>query len=249
MVMLHRLLLPSALLALVVTGCKKEEAAPPNTDTTVPTDTAVLSVSHVVDGLPLTYDTLLYTNEAGTLYSVTRVEYYLSELVLIGTGGSANDTLHGPWYVNAAGVTDFDLDSLRAGTYSGATMLLGLPPALNITGALPNTIENINMAWPEPMGGGYHFIKFEGRFVSEGTTPGFAMHIGKNAFLPHCELQQGFTITGTGGKLLLTFNLNEVFRTPNTYDLAAGNYSMGNMDLMGQLRDNCANAFTIAYQP
>ena len=244
--MLQRLILPSVLLTLLVTGCKKEEADPPSTVAPVP---AVLSVSHVVDGLPLTYDTLLYTNEAGALYSVTRVEYYLSELVLIGSGSTANDTLHGPWYVNAAGVSDFNLSRLRAGTYSGATMLLGLPPALNLTNSLPNTLANINMAWPEPMGGGYHFIKFEGHFVSGGSQAGYAMHIGKDAFLPHCDLPQGFNITGSGGKLLLIFNLNEVFRTPNTYDLAAGNYSMGNMGLMTQLQENCANAFTIAYQP
>lgn len=245
--MLQRLILPSVLLALLVSGCKKEEADPPTSPP--PPVPAVLSVSHMVDHQPLTYDTLLYTNEAGTLYSVTRVEYYLSELVLLGTGSTANDTLHGPWYVNAAGVTDFDLSGLRAGTYSGATMLLGLPPALNLTGSLPNTLANINMAWPEPMGGGYHFIKFEGHFASDGAQAGYAMHIGKDAFLPHCDLPQGFTISGSGGKLLLTFNLNEVFRTPNTYDLATGNYSMGNMALMTQLKENCANAFTIAYQP
>lgn len=244
--MLRRLFLPSALLALIVSGCKKDEAVPPET---APPDPAVLQVAHTVDGQTLIYDTLLYVNEAGSLFSVTRVEYYLSELVLIGTGGTANDTLHGPWYLNAAGITDFDLSGLRAGTYSGATMLLGLPPALNTTGALPNTLSNINMAWPDPMGGGYHFIKFEGHFISNGTSVGYAMHIGKDAFLPRCDMQQGFSITGTGGKLLLTFNLNEVFRTPHTYDLATGNYSMGNMGLMTQLQENCANAFTIAYQP
>ncbi|MEO7080154.1 MAG: MbnP family protein, partial [Flavobacteriales bacterium] len=130
-----------------------------------------------------------------------------------------------------------------------AELLLGLTPTLNVTGGLPNTMDNINMAWPDPMGGGYHFIKFEGHFTTGGTSSGYAMHIGKNDFLPHCDLPQAFTITGSGGKLLLTFNLNEVFRTPNTYDLAAGNYSMGNMGLMTQLKENCANAFTIAYQP
>ena len=244
--MLRHLLLATALVALLVSGCKKDEADPP---TPLPTPTPTLRVNHVVDGQPLVYDTLRYTNEAGALYSVTRVEYYLSELVLIGTGGTANDTLHGPWYVNAAGETDFALSALRAGTYSGATMLLGLPPALNTTGALPNTLANINMAWPDPMGGGYHFIKFEGHFTTGGTSSGYAMHIGKNDFLPHCDLPQAFSITGSGGKLLLTFNLNEVFRTPNTYDLAAGNYSMGNMGLMTQLKENCTNAFIIAYQP
>ncbi|MEO7080283.1 MAG: MbnP family protein, partial [Flavobacteriales bacterium] len=129
--MLRHLLLPTVLVALLVSGCKKDEADPP---TPLPTPTPMLRVNHVVDGEPLVYDTLRYTNEAGALYSVTRVEYYLSELVLIGTGGTPNDTLHGPWYVNAAGETNFDLSRLRAGTYSGATMLLGLPPALNTTG-------------------------------------------------------------------------------------------------------------------
>lgn len=97
--MLRRLFLPSALLALIVSGCKKDEAVPPET---APPDPAVLQVAHTVDGQSSIYDTLLYVNEAGSLFSVTRVEYYLSELVLIGTGGTANDTLHGPWYVNAA---------------------------------------------------------------------------------------------------------------------------------------------------
>jgi len=240
-----RLLLPALIaLSALATSCAKDDPEPPTAS-----GPYTLRVAHVVDGLPLTYDTLLYTNEAGATFSVSRVEYYLSELVLIGSGGTPNDTLHGPWYVNAAGTTDFDLGSLPAGTYSSATMLLGLPPELNLTDSLPNTIENINMAWPVPMGGGYHFIKFEGHFLADSVPYGFAMHIGRDAFLPHCEMPQGFTISGGGGKLLLTFNLNEVFRSPHTYDLAAGNYSMGDMVLMGQLRDNCTNAFTIASQP
>ncbi|MCB0759452.1 MAG: hypothetical protein KDC01_13395 [Flavobacteriales bacterium] len=234
-------------MSILATSCAKDDPATPAP--VAPASPEIMRVAHVVDGLPLTYDTLLYTNEAGTTFSVSRVEYYLSELVLIGSGGTANDTLHGPWYVNAAGTTDFELTSLRTGTYSGATMLLGLPPELNLTDSLPNTIENINMAWPVPMGGGYHFIKFEGHFLADSAPHGFAMHIGRNAFLPHCEMPQGFTITGGGGKLLLTFNLNEVFRSPHTYDLASGNYSMGSAVLMGQLRDNCANSFTIAYEP
>lgn len=244
--MLRRLLPSAFLLALLASGCKKENIDLP---TPLPTSTPLLRISHMVDGQPLSQDTLAYTNEAGTPYSVTRLEYYLSELVLLGTGNTANDTLHGPWYVNADGTMDFGLDRLHTGTYSGATLLLGLPPALNTTGALPNTMANLNMAWPDPMGGGYHFIKFEGHFISAGTSSGYAMHIGTDTFLPHCTLPEAFNITSTGGKLLLTFNLNEVFRTPNTYDLATGNYSMGNMGLMTQLQENCADAFTIAYQP
>ena len=229
------------------TSCRKDEPVPPASPASPAP--AMLRVAYVVDGQPLAFDTLMYTNEGGTVYSVTHLEHYLSELVLIGSGGTPNDTLHGPWYVNAANAVDLDLGTLRAGQYSGATILLGLPPALNVTGALPNTLANINMAWPDPMGGGYHFIKFEGHFMAAEVPTGFAMHVGKNEFLPVCIMPGSFTTTGNGGTLKLTFNLNEVFRTPHTYDLNSGNYSMGSMALMGQLRDNCANAFTMEYQP
>ncbi len=227
-------------------SCKKDEPPAPAPAATPP---AKLRLLHTVDDAPLKFDTMAYTNAAGNVYSVSRVEYYLSELVLTGTGSTPNDTLHGPWYFNARENHDIPIGYLRAGTYSGAKLLLGIPPALNLTGALPNTLDNINMAWPEPMGGGYHFIKFEGHFDDNGTQAGFAMHIGNDQFLPACELPGNFTITGQGGTLQIDFNLNEVFRTPHVYDLHAGNYSMGSMELMGKLRDNCMDAFALQYLP
>lgn len=203
----------------------------------------------MVDGIPLLLDSMMYINEAGESFGVSLVEYYLSELVLMGTGDTPNDTIHGPWYIDAASTTGFHIGHLTPGTYSGASLLLGLPPSLNISGALPNTLENINMAWPDPMGGGYHFMKFEGHFISGGDINGFAMHIGGNAFLPVCTAEQDFTITGSSGTLQLTFNLNEVFRGPHAYSLADGNYSMGDPVLMGMLKENIADAFTIQFLP
>jgi hypothetical protein len=244
---MFRQLSPTLLAMLLLTGaCKKEEPSVPGEP---PSAAARLRLLHRVDGLSLTFDTLAYTNEAGNPYDVSRLEYYLSELVLYGSGGTANDTLHGPWYINGRETTELDPGDLPLGTYSGASVLLGLPPALNVTGALPNTLDNINMAWPVPMGGGYHFMKFEGHFLSGGALSGFAMHLGTDGYLPRCTLAQGFTITDAKGALVLTFNLNEVFRAPHLYDLEAGNYSMGDTALMGRLRDNCADAFSIAYQP
>jgi len=231
--------------ATLFTSCEKEkEAVVP-----VPPSNMTLLLEHHVDGEPLLYDSLKYTNEAGHGWSVNRLEYYVSEIILHGAGGTPDDTIHGPYLVNGEGAHAFDLGQLTAGSYSGASLLLGLPPSLNTTGALPNTLANLNMAWPEPMGGGYHFIKFEGHFMNGMTPSGFAMHVGKDVYLPHCELPQPFTLDGGSGTLAMRFNLNEMFRTPNTYDLSNGNYSMGNMVLMGQLRDNCADAFSIEYRP
>jgi hypothetical protein len=46
---------------------------------------------------------------------------------------------------------------------------------------LSTTLDNLNMAWPTAMGGGYHFLKMEGHYLdSLNTNQGYAIHIGKN---------------------------------------------------------------------
>ena len=243
------LVLLSSVLTLALPSCRKEaakEQAPPST--TTETSTA-LRVEHHVDGNALQFDTLQYTNAAGHTYSVTRLQYYLCALTLIGTSGTPDHTIAGPWYVDASLNPRYNLGTLPSGSYSGATVHLGLIPSLNLTGALPNTLDNVNMAWPDMMGGGYHFMKLEGHFAHTGQTTGFAMHLGRDANLPICTLPYPITLDGSSGTIVLRFNINEVFRTPHTYDLETGNQSMGSMALMGLLRDNCADAFALQQHP
>ncbi|MBK7383118.1 MAG: hypothetical protein IPI81_07235 [Flavobacteriales bacterium] len=236
-----------AMVVLNVASCKKES----DDDPVVPQPPAVhgLVIEHHVDGAAAVLDAMNYITESGTTYSISRLNYYISGIVLQGMNGTANDTIKGPYYIGDQGTTRFTLGTLQAGEYSGAGLFLGLPPDLNVTGGLPNTMENVNMAWPDPMGGGYHFLKLEGHFDSGISTPGFAMHVGNSAYLAQVVIAQPFTITSGSGDLVLRFNLNEIFRTPHTYDLANGNYSMGSATLMGQLRDNAADAFSIEYRP
>lgn len=236
--------------ALALISCRKDDVGTVEpTAPTPPLTNTILNVEHHVDGVALVFDSIGYTNAAGHEYSVTRLEYYLSALTLIGGGGTPDHTITGPWYVNGTTDDHFDLGTLPTGTYTGVSVLLGLPPSLNQTAALPNTLENVNMAWPDMMGGGYHFMKFEGHFVHDGQTSGYAMHLGRDANLPTCTMAHAFTLDGSAGTFVLSFNLNEVFRTPHTYDLSTGNQSMGSMALMGLLRDNCADAFTIIHEP
>lgn len=208
-----------------------------------------LALEHHVDGAALLYDSMLYVNAAGHEYSVTRLEYYLGGLVFMGVGATPDHAVEGPWYINGTRANTFGLGELPTGDYSGIRFHLGLSPDLNQTNALPNTMENVNMAWPIPMGGGYHFMKFEGHFLHQGQPTGYAMHLGRDEHLVDCNLAGTFTIPDGGGRLAVRFNLNEVFRDPHTYDLATGNQSMGSDSLMALLRDNCTNAFTFQFQP
>lgn len=248
---LHRpALLLSVSLAMASTACRKEDDAPPSGQP-APVITEKLLLAHHIDGDPLVRDTIRYMNEAGHAYSITRLEYYISQITLLGATccGTPDHIIPGPFYINAAAHSPIDLGQLPAGEYRGATLLLGLPPVMNQTGALPNTPENSGMAWPDQMGGGYHFLKFEGHFLNGITPTGYAMHLGRNENLVVCDLPQSFALDGQGGTFTLRFNLNEVFRSPNTYELPSGSYSMGSAALMGLLRDNCADAFTIEHDP
>ncbi|MFZ1331783.1 MAG: MbnP family protein [Flavobacteriales bacterium] len=241
-------LLLVAAISLLSSSCKKDDPTGPFAVVSPNAPGVTLNIEHHIDDAPLFYDTIRYTNAMGHSFSVSRLEYYLSEITLLGTNGSQNIILQGPFYINGTAGNSFDLGTLPEGEFAGATAFLGLTPAMNLTDSLPNTIENINMAWPVPMGGGYHFMKFEGHFLDNGTSTGYAMHIGRNENLPICTMPDAFTVAN-GGEIVLRFNLNQVFREPNIYDLSTGNYSMGSMMLMGQLRDNCSNAFNIQYRP
>lgn len=235
-----------SMIVMVAFGCRKEEEPQPTPVPPASAPTHELRVEHHVDGVPLVFDTLLYVNEAGHLYSITRLEYYISDLRL---QGDQEHVIGGPYYINGRNSVSIDLGVIPTGHYANASMLLGLPPQLNTTGALPVTMENNAMAWPEPMGGGYHFIKLEGHFMNGSSSSGYAMHIGMDEFLAQCMITDALQIGAPPGELVLRFNINEIFRSPHVYDLSTGNYSMGDMQLMGELHDNLVDAFTYTYSP
>lgn len=229
---------------LAFSACKKDK------EDTLPTTTqnsVTIQLSHAVDGLNFYYDSLLYTNAAGNHYEVTRLWYYLSRVCLIRADSSLL-LLKEYQFVDGAvpSTHSMKINDVAEGTYIGISYQIGIDSVLNQTDSLPATTENQNMAWPDPMGGGYHFLKLEGRFQDSTAMPGFAMHIGTNAFLVHGKIYTPVTI-GSGDKTLnMQMNLNEWFRNPDIYDFNVdGNYSMSSMMAMDKLMRNGADVFTL----
>ena len=74
-----RLLFYAFLVALVITllgACNKNDNFfPEKIKLTV-------KLNHVIDGNPLVFDTLVFFNEAGNNYEITRLEYYISNIKL-----------------------------------------------------------------------------------------------------------------------------------------------------------------------
>ncbi len=228
---------------LFLWACKPKPAEPPP-PTQVP---LTVQIRYEVDGQPLQPDTLLYTNDAENRYSITKLRYYLSRFTLTRNDGFQwrNDTVI---YMDALQNPNptLSLGEIPSGTYVKLEFYIGVYPERNKTGALPNTVENMNMQWPDAMGGGYHHLKLEGRYlVKPDSTAGYAMHLGTNAALPQALIRTSLNIQGDAFTIPLTMNINEWFRNPYVYDFNTKSYIMGDTLHMQQIAENGADVFQI----
>jgi hypothetical protein len=232
----RRGLLPAALALaamLPLAGCTRDDEAAERSSMRI-------SIAHEADGEPLRFDTLAYVNAAGNRYSVTRLRYYLSDFVFKDMDGKELLRLDSVFYVDAADSATLSrlISGIPAGHYHTLEFVFGLAPARNRTGALPATLENLNMAWPRPMGGGYHLMQKEGRFLdSAGRESGYATHIGSGTIGGKAQENHWtagpFTVHVEAGPearlhIPLVMEVQEWYRTPNAYDL--GGHPDGIMD-------------------
>lgn len=205
-----------------------------------------IAINYDVDGSPLSFDSVYYTNQAGNVYTVSRLQYYVSGIKLYKNGELAY-TLDSIFYVDArkASTNNIILRNIPSFNYDQIVFTIGVEDKFNIHGQIASTLENVAMEWPDMMGGGYHFLKLEGHFKDSTTTPGFAMHLGKTGMQPLCTVNKKFYVPiNTTTNYDLTMNVNEWFKNPKTYNfLTDGVYTMGDMILMEKLRMNGCDVF------
>lgn len=207
---------------------------------TMPEYAAVsIRLDHRCNGLPLEFDTIKYNCAAGFNYDISRLQYYISNITFKRNDGfSFRDK--GIYYVDAADPSTWEIavDSIPPGSYQSVDLNIGIDAARNLSGYLPNTIENANMAWPDLMGGGYHMLKLEGHYVS-GPVYGYAMHTGSNPALTSCSMPCQATFTYINHTGTLSMEINQWFQDPYVYNFNTdGNYTMGNDTLMQKLSVN-----------
>ncbi len=206
-----------------------------------------LDLSIVSGSSALQFDTIMYSNAAGNVYSVSRLQFYISNVQLINADSSlVNISEYN--YVDARVSSTLSITHTlpTSGHFIGMKLQLGLDTAHNKSNFLPAIAENINMVWPDMMGGGYHFMKFEGTYVDGMNTPGFAMHLGRNAYIANCVISHHFDLANGSNTMNLVMDLNEWFVNPHIFDFNVdGNSSMGDMNDLLKLSQNGTDIFTL----
>lgn len=229
------------LVVLILFSCKKEKEVFPEYTS------LKINISYSIEGVPLIFDSIMYTNDEGEMYEVNKLEYYISNITFHRPYGDIHKT-NKIFYVNANTplTNTIILDSIPTGKYSYITFNIGLDASRNISNSLPNTMQNINMAWPTMMGGGYHFMKLEGHYLIGSSNYGYAMHLGINTSLVSCKINEECFVGYPNPELGFNMNINEWYRTPLVYSFNTdGNSIMGDSLLMTKIATNGFNVFSL----
>jgi len=170
----------SFLSILLIFSCKKEE---PIDDTQKPSGKVKFSFEHLVDGQTLIIDSLMYFNEAGNQYEVNEIQYFISDVILHKKegGGYSIQEWKDIHYVDTdiPGSLIWDVfDKIPVGDYTGISFTFGINETKNQSFMFVNPPESF-MFWPEVLGGGYHYLKLNGKWKDpQNSIRFFNFHLG-----------------------------------------------------------------------
>jgi hypothetical protein len=245
-------------LALLAVACTK------------PKETAEISLNlgYEINGKPLVTDTLYYENEAGNQFLITEIQWFLSNIELKNEVGDWI-MLHQPGLADTLDISrvyyiDTDIPEsqtlhsspVEVGHYTAIRFTFGLDESDNQTGLFTNPPES-EMFWPDMLGGGYHYMKLNGKYLNtEGHLAPLAIHLGigqnedctefyQNYFI--VELPIDFTVkANTENQLDLTMVIDNWFRNPHTIDFDEfGSHIMQNQTAQRLLSGNGKDVFKI----
>lgn len=147
-----------AALSLSLGSCKKEE----NTSTGK-AGKMVLEFNNKVGSADLKMDGTNYTNAAGETFTVSKFNYYISNIKLNNDKGgqfAENESYHLVQH-NDAGSKSVQLNEVPAGNYQSITFTIGVDSLRNVSGAQTGALDPINgMFWSWSTG--YIMLKLEG---------------------------------------------------------------------------------------
>ena len=226
-------LLFSALILL--TACPKKEQ--------MQADHVNVYFIHSLDNLLIIKDSLLYTNEAGQLYSIKNLQYLISDIKLTDENGNILQELASEHFVSSDDESTYKLylsEILHTGEYANIEFTLGLDSSSNISNLYLNESYHTQMFWPDMMGGGYHYMKLEGAFNNDSSF--YNIHTGASMGNDY-SITKSFPINLTSienGKthdITINMKINNWFSNPNTIILSNDGI-MGNMQYQIELQQN-----------
>ena len=241
---MKKIILFMFLLSFTLISCKKD-------DDVKTTSRLNFEFLHQVGGQDLEPDKMIYINQAGNTYSVINLKYFISNIRLHNKTTNETVILDEAHYIDISDNTTFSLSpegEIPNGDYDMISFVFGLDEADNTTGRFPNPPQNA-MEWPEPLGGGYHYMKLEGKYLKDGVPTNYNTHTGATGGIPYfveINLPASFSLDGKENTAELIMDINKWYQDPNIYDfITYGEMIMGNSNAQTVIQANGVNVFSL----
>ena len=222
-----------------------------------------LSFSHNFGGTNVSsanFDKMDFTNENGEQMSFTKLRYSISDVRFFLSSGDSV-LLDGYHLVDLKDQTTLEYllpEYLKADTYTGIAFNFGFTEADNTSGAYTD-LNEASWSWPSMLGGGYHQMQLEGRFIETGgSTLSYQFHMGSRirkivddvtTFHPnylYVPLANSDFTLSKDAKIELKMDIAEWFKSPNTWDLNTYyKLLMSNYDAQIMMQENGPTVFSL----
>ncbi len=226
----------------------------------------ILIFQHSVGEQPIKTDTMEYVNAAGNPYLISEIQYFISDVCLHKNNGDSlllnkwedihyvDTDLPDTWYYSIK-------DTIPACKYSSISFTFGINKEKNKSLMFVNPPES-DMFWPEYLGGGYHYMKLNGKwrdtdnvirpynfhlgigqiYDSTGEITGFVQNYFKVS-LPNSSFSIG---NGQVLQVIVDMDVNEWFEDPNIFNFNVwGGNIMQNEAAMHIACENGHNVFSV----
>lgn len=237
---MKNILLISLLIITSLAACKKDDPTTTSHDLSI-------ELQHEIEGFALQWDSLWFANSLNQTFGVSTLKYFISDIYAFTNGDSI--LLKEIHYVDAQDSSTLNFSAIIPAdkNIDMIKFRFGISKAKNIDGMFKNPPES-NMVWPINMGGGYHYMKFEGKFIDQNNQiDNFQAHSGPLMMADYSVLQvlpSNFTMT-SDKSIKLIFELDKVLGDPNALDLSDVSGIMGNDAMQQKLFENCHSAFRL----
>ncbi|GAB4206526.1 MAG: hypothetical protein Fur0023_16500 [Bacteroidia bacterium] len=184
-----------------------------------------------------------YISCANDTCSLSKTECVFSRFLFYKNGGVFYADTSCAVFCNSS-VLEFEIDSVPCNNYDSLSFQIGDNNPAN-----KNDVAINNMSWPLPMGGGYHFIKYEGKFLKNNIPIGYALHAGGNHLSPlKISYKMPFIIQYAKHSIYIKQNIDKWISGNYCLNLSVNNYTMGNDSIMNILLKNGKNAVFVSFK-
>ena len=207
-----------------------------------------------IDASNLTSTTV--TNQNGETMEFSRLRYLVSRFELVSQNGAIY-TFDGYKFTDLSDAQTYNFsptnNTIPAGNYT-LKFVWGFNEADNIDGGYID-LNSASWNWPPMLGGGYHFLQFDGFYNVNTSSAAFNFHNGTARASTNPDVfEQNFAVIELSNNITLTnnavieveMNIAEFFKNPHQWDLnVLDTPLMPNYMAQKMMQDNVETVFSL----